>query len=334
MKGIFLFFCMISFAASSAQNIGVGTEFPTEKLDVRGNLRAGNVTPAAVIGIHPSYASTYLCFWKDGFDFSLGTEGTNTYLNAPSATGSVNFNTGNVNRMTILGTNGNVGIGINPTQRLDVYGNVRSGFNTGALMGTHPSYSNSYACWWRDGYDYTLSSNGISTYLNAPSGSMYFGTNGFNRMYIDLSGNVGIGTTTPSQRLHVVGNICATGAIGACSDMRYKTRVVPVGNRLSSLLNLEAIYYDWKPELQEEGFSKDRQMGFSAQQVEQYFPEIVQTDSRGYKSVDYGRLTPLIVEGMKAQQQELETMRVHADRQEARIAKLEKQLERLMKSAD
>ena len=40
-------------------------------------------------------------------------------------------------------------------------------------------------------------------------------------------------------------------------------------------------------------------MGFIAQDVEKVFPELVFTDSKGYKSMSYDKLTAVIVEAMK-----------------------------------
>jgi hypothetical protein len=52
-------------------------------------------------------------------------------------------------------------------------------------------------------------------------------------------------------------------------------------------------------------FTEERQIGFSAQEIEKLFPEIVQTDAEGYKSVDYSRMTPVLVEAIKEQQKEI-----------------------------
>src|SRR2546428_438069 len=67
---------------------------------------------------------------------------------------------------------------------------------------------------------------------------------GTTRVFIDdPSGNVGIGTTSPSQKLHVVGNICATGTIGACSDARFKKNVEPVGGALGLVQKLRPVRF-------------------------------------------------------------------------------------------
>ena len=42
-----------------------------------------------------------------------------------------------------------------------------------------------------------------------------------------------------------------------------------------------------------------RQIGLIAQEVEKIYPELVLTDVDGYKSVDYSKLTPILVEAIK-----------------------------------
>src|SRR5688500_4686880 len=118
------------------------------------------------------------------------------------------------------------------------------------------------------------------------------------------NGNIGIGTT-PTQKLHVSGNGLFTGTVTAscgvlvCSDERYKSNIRPLTNSLSSLLLLQGIRYDWKKEeFPEKAFPDQHQIGFSAQQLEKVYPEMVHTDMEGYKTVDYSRLTPVLVEAI------------------------------------
>ena len=59
--------------------------------------------------------------------------------------------------------------------------------------------------------DHSTWANGIALKANADDGFVFFSTNGAERLRIDESGKVGIGTITPSQELEVVGDISAEG---------------------------------------------------------------------------------------------------------------------------
>lgn len=236
-----------------------------------------------------------------------------------------NISRGNV--ITVL-RNGKVGIGeLNPSKgglevnkKEGATNAVFGGNTTGvAIESSFPGIGfNTYD----DGFSRKAIATGYGGYIgvSATNGGMLFSVTNASfpagsaitsnlGLYINSNGNVGVGTSNPSQKLHVAGNICATGTIGACSDIRYKTNFSPVKNSLASVLSLHGIYYNWKVnEFPDMEFSNNRQLGFSAQEVEKLFPEVVMTDSNGYRSVDYGRLTPVLVEAIKEQQQQIQKL--------------------------
>ena len=159
------------------------------------------------------------------------------------------------------------------------------------------------------------------------------------RMIIDKSGNVGIGVGTPTQRLHVSGNGLFTGTVTAncgvliCSDIRYKKKIIPVTNALSSLQSIHGIYYNWDSEkFPDKNFGDDRQLGFSAQELEKVYPEMVKTDANGYKTVDYSRLTPVLVEAIKEQQEIILSQEVKLDAVEKELQELKSLLYQIMSS--
>lgn len=134
------------------------------------------------------------------------------------------------------------------------------------------------------------------------------------------NGRVGIGTIQPREKLEVVGNICYTGTIGACSDKRYKKDFASLENSLDKVMQLNGLYYNWKQEqFPEREFTDERQIGVIAQEVEALFPEIVLTGDDGYKSVDYGKLTPILLEAIKEQQAIIEAMKTETNQLRASV---------------
>ena len=61
-------------------------------------------------------------------------------------------------------------------------------------------------------------------------------------------------------------------------------------------------------------FSPDKQVGLLAQEVEKVLPKAVHIiNDDGYKGVDYAKLVPLLIEGIKEQQQQITSQQVQID---------------------
>lgn len=107
--------------------------------------------------------------------------------------------------------------------------------------------------------------------------------------------NVGIGTMSPGEKLQVTGNITASGDVTSTSDVRVKTDIKPITGALDIVNKLEGKRFN--------KFNKPG-IGFIAQELEQYMPELVHTanDEMGTKSVNYQNMVALLVEAIKEQQ--------------------------------
>lgn len=148
------------------------------------------------------------------------------------------------------------------------------------------------------------------------------------------------GTTTPDTAvqidpaghmrmagdLSVGGDICAVGTIGACSDARYKTDVTQLEGALAQLARVRGVNFNWRTDVfPDKNFRADRDFGFIAQELKEVVPQVVTLGQDGYYSVDYGRLTPILVEAVK----ELDAKTRRIDELESRLAALEAQMMKL-----
>jgi hypothetical protein len=126
----------------------------------------------------------------------------------------------------------------------------------------------------------------------------------------DLGGSVGIGTSTPRDKLEVNGELrvadcvkngTGTQIAGTCpSDERLKTNIEPFAPLLSQLVNLQPVHFDWRAaEYPDYHFGTSRSYGLIAQQVEQVFPELVSPDKSGFKAVNYSELPLLLLEAIR-----------------------------------
>ena len=214
------------------------------------------------------------------------------------------------NAFTIL-RDGRIGLGnINPVNRLDITGG--NGWDVTNGEGDMRIGNNSY----RLKFGVALDGGGAGG-----SSIMQHGqAGGYNVLWLGAQGNqvlavvgptqrIGIGTDAPTQKLHVVGNIFATGTITP-SDIRYKKNIELIRSPLETINAIRGVTYDYNTDaFPNMGFSNEKQTGFIAQEVEAVLPGIVFTDNNGYKAVDYPKIIPVLTEAIKAQQKEIEELK-------------------------
>ena len=133
------------------------------------------------------------------------------------------------------------------------------------------------------------------------------GFDGVSKMAISSAGNVGIGTTSPSTILAVV-QTSATDPIADAwtvySSRRWKENIQSLDGALEKVLRLRGVTFDWKADGKHD-------LGMIAEEVGKVLPELVAYEENGVdaKSLDYARLTAVLVEAVKAQQQQIEQLK-------------------------
>jgi hypothetical protein len=126
-------------------------------------------------------------------------------------------------------------------------------------------------------------------------------------------GNVGIGTAYPTYKLHVHGELACT-AIHETSDERFKTNVATLSSALEKVEKLRGVCFEWNDKAGSVGArTGQKQIGVVAQEVEAVFPELVASTTEGYKSVDYTKLTAVLIEAVKELKTENESLKIRLE---------------------
>lgn len=174
-----------------------------------------------------------------------------------------------------------------------------------------------------------------ATYIQADpiadAQELQFVTGNSARMTIEPGGDIGIGTTSPSYKLHVNGTAYATGAAGALSDKRHKKNIVSLqDDALDALLKLRPVSYEWKNPV-DEGM-QGKQFGFIAQEVEKILPDMVltQDDEEKTKGIKPTEFIPLLVKAVQKMKANEEKMGAEIKSLEAEIILLKEQMKLLL----
>ena len=132
------------------------------------------------------------------------------------------------------------------------------------------------------------------------------------------------GSADLTDGLNITGNTYCTGAYYASgtyssSDIRKKDILEEISlDKAYELVNkCQTIFYTWKDDE-----TKKKEIGLIAQEVRQYFPELVSEGRDGYLTLDYSKLTVIlltVIRDLTARVKHLETL-------EERIKSLEEKL--------
>ena len=229
---------------TAAGNLGIGTDNPTQKLDVRGNIystgsgqftggsfNSENNPPGVYLGsANSQYGNIQIISNQNTggwVDFTDNIAGSGTDFDGRIRYGSnVGFdfftNASTTARMHI-DLSGNVGIGKTPASKLDVNGSIRGGHNTNttSYFGRAAIGYASYNGWASFSHldrasagNYAMMQHSTGqTLINASSNkSINFKINNVDKMVMLASGNFGIGTSNPQSKLDVNGDINITGS--------------------------------------------------------------------------------------------------------------------------
>ena len=298
----------------SSGNVGIGTTTPNNKLDIYS-------TTKSAIGFSGASGNTYK--WTMGMDV---TNGGRFAIASSTALGTTD-------RFVIDGS-GNVGIGTtSPRALLHVHHTGTDVVNpefvmSGPLGAVDAGHSIDFRTTSNNSYARVAGvTNSIGT-----AGELSFWTStglttaATEKVRIQGSGNVGIGTTSPWRTLSVVGTLAVNGLSGGAagdddvcmnpttfditdanastcivSSIRYKNIVGTLKNALSKVMELNPVSFTYKEELDHSKVKGVEHIGLIAEEVLEVEPRLVGYEKDGVtpRTVRYEESVALLVAAMQ-----------------------------------
>lgn len=296
--------------------VGINTVAPAYTLDVGG---IGHVNGNLLVGTVPSIQATAQVNGGAYSNvFKLMNAGTQTFC-VQNASGNTIIGSGSVSPVNKLDVEGAVAIGTTyagssaaPANGMIVEGDVCIGTTSTSTRLNVTDNNATYYAARIDNLDAGTNADGLlinlgSTTVTTTNYFAAFGRGGFVAGTITGNGTTGVQYNTTS-------------------DKRLKENVLPLTGALDKLLQIEPKVYNFI------GFPNTDDIGFLAQDLQKVYPYAVSgTPDSDPKvapmMVDYGRLTPLLVGGIKEQQEIIKKQQEQIDMLIKKVEALENKTE-------
>ena len=128
---------------------------------------------------------------------------------------------------------------------------------------------------------------------------------------VSVTGNVVASGNLSGSSVSSSGDILADGDVVAynSSDMRLKNNLQVIEGALDKIDGINGYEFDWNDKSPGWARQRGHDVGVVAQEVQKIHPEIVEERKNGYLGVDYKRLVPLLIQGIKELKQEVEELK-------------------------
>jgi hypothetical protein len=140
---------------------------------------------------------------------------------------------------------------------------------------------------------------------------------GTQRMIITGTGNVGIGTTTPDQKLSVSGDADKSAggtSWGVFSDERLKNIKGSYTRGLHAVMGLRPVRFSYKSDNPLALPSNTENIGFSAQALQKVVPEAVTRNANGYLTMHSDPILWAMVNAIQEQQREITSLKAEVQK--------------------
>jgi len=315
-------------------NVGIGCTTPTNTLEVNGT---GRFACTVNIGTSLSSASRFQLNFQN-----WNTSNSYPYITfqnpASNCRHGIGINTSDnfvIGRATgvdcnfahqdfvIVNSTGNTGIGTcTPSTRLHIsdtacFGNAT--FNArsdgGYLIFQEDGTTTAYLQWGLQiggsaAGNYILLTNDESCGSIALQTKSPTGCNNSAALVVGCTGNVGVGTCTPSYRLHVNGTFYAAG-----SSQDYKQSICNYNTDSCMFMKLKPVTYQYKEEYCHLGkeLKSGTQIGLIAEEVAETYPELAilvnEEANKVVRNVDYEKLSVILLSEVQKLRREVDDLK-------------------------
>lgn len=287
-----------SLRVSSGGNVGIGTAVPV--LDVH-----ANTTDTPAIRLEQNNSGGFTAQTWD-----VGANEANFFVR--DVTGgsrlSLRIRPGAPTSSLDIAASGNVGLGTaSPNLRAEVFGLPGLPANSGTTPTGIARFSQNGGA---GVIDFGFGGASGFGWLQATS-SASLATN-FGFLINPNGGNVGIGTSAPTDTLSVNGTASKPGGgtWAVFSDKRLKNVKGNFTSGLNTVMQLQPIRYEYRRDNSLGIKMTGEQIGFSAQEVQKVLPQAVVENSEGYLMVNSDPILWTMLNAIKEQQKQIEALKL------------------------